>query len=143
MSISTQSFFSPHFKIHKETYTFWMLKQGYKHRMNFVIVPYSVSVVELLKIAYSRGFISGFQLSNNAIKIFLKWTLEGEAGIQNLQAYSKPSASHRLHYTTFVNMHIRSCAITPIWIFKTKQGYIDHFNIYKNKIGGDLIAIFN
>jgi len=120
-----------------------MLKQGYLHRMNFIIVPYSASVLDILKLTYKRGFISGFQFSGNAIKIFLKWTPAGDAGLQTLQTYSKPSRPHQLHFRTFVQTHIQSCAITPIWIFKTKHGYIDHFSVYKYKVGGDLIAIFN
>ena len=143
MSLHARSFFSPHFKTQKESYTFWMLKQGYTHRMNFIIVPYSTAVVDILKIVYARGFISGFQLSNKAIKIFLKWTLEGDAGLQSLRTYSKPSSSHRLKYCKFLRAHIQTCAITPVWLFKTKQGYSDHFDVYKYKVGGDLIAIIN
>ncbi len=120
-----------------------MLKQGYAHRMNFVIVPYSDNVVQVLKIAYTRGFISGFTLSQAAIKVFLKWTLEGEPGLQLVQTYSKPSKPHSVTFASFLNLHIKSCSITPIWLFKTKFGYVDQFTVYKQKVGGELLAILN
>lgn len=118
-----------------------MLKQGYKHKFNFVILPYSADIVELLKINYKHGFISGFQLSSSAIKVFLKWSVEGSAGIQTIKLFAKPSTPHRLKFKAFVNAHIRSCAIAPIWLFKSKLGYTDHYALYKNKLGGSLVAI--
>lgn len=120
-----------------------MLRQGYIHRLNFVIIPYSYEVSCLLKLSYKHGLIAGFQSTHSALKVFLKWSLEGESVFQTVKTYSKPSYSHEIQYQQFIKCHLKTCSISPVWLFKTKLGYTDQYSLYKNKIGGTLMAIIN
>ena len=136
-------FFSPHFKINKTHYLFWLLKQSQKHYLNFIIVPHSSENIAILRLLHQYGYIAGFQSSGTALKIFLKWSLNGEASFQKIKTFSKPSWPHTLRYNSFLSVYIKSNAITPLWLFKTNLGYLDQYGLLKKKLGGTLLLVIS
>jgi len=118
-----------------------MLKQSQKHYWNFIIVPNDPESLAILCLLHKYGHISGFHSSGTALKIFLKWSLNGEASFQKLKTFSKPSWPHTLQYKSFLSMYLKSNAITPLWLFKTNKGYFDQYNLLKKKIGGTLLLV--
>lgn len=117
---------------------FSALKNGQMANRAFIILPKKKTCENYLKILWSEGFILGYFIENNKIKIFLKYINEKPA-INSLNLISKPS--RRIFYS-----------IKQIWkidsnqhfiIFSTNKGLKTIIECKKHRLGGEPIVLIN
>lgn len=114
------------------------IKNGQISRRAFVIHPRKKICESFLKILWTEGFIVGYSIEDNKIKIFLKY-VNGRPAINSLNLISRPG--RRIYYSLKQIWKIDSsqCFI----IVSTNQGLKNIVNCKKLKIGGEPILVIN
>lgn len=114
------------------------IKNGQISRRAFVIHPKKKICESFLKILWTEGFILGYSIENEKIKIFLKY-VNGRPAINSLNLISTPS--RRIYYSVKQIWKIDSCQY--FIILSTNKGLKSILECKKLKIGGEPILIIN
>lgn len=116
------------------------IRNAARARHDRVDIPISKLKIEIVKILKNEGFIKNFKLieekGRNYIRIFLKYTEDGEVVIQGLERISKPG---RRIYSGSVDMprFFNGLAVT---IVSTSQGVITGRKARQQKVGGEVLC---
>ena len=92
-----------------------------------------------LKILWDEGFISGYSVMNNKIKVFLKYTKTGKPTINSLKFISKPG--QRIYYSIKQIWKLDSSKL--FIIFSTNKGLKSINQCKKHNLGGEPLLIIN
>lgn len=115
------------------------IKNGLMAKREFIFQTRKKNCEPLLKILNNEGFILGYTIESNRIKIFLKYGKRHRPVIDSIKTLSKPG--RQVHYS-----------IKKIWkinsnkyfiIFSTNQGLKSIVECKKLKIGGEPIVIIS
>lgn len=108
------------------------IKKGQLSRRNFVYNEKKKICESFLRILWNEGFILGYVLYPNKIKIFLKYK-NGSPAISSIKSISKPS--RRIYYSIKQIWKIDSTK--SFIVFSTSKGLQSISNCKKLKIGGE------
>lgn len=117
---------------------FAALKNGQLAKRAFIFFPRHKNCENYLKILWTEGFILGYAIENNRIKILLKYVNEKPV-INSLNLISKPS--RRIFYSIKQIWKINSSQ--HFIIFSTNKGLKTIIECKKQKIGGEPIILIN
>lgn len=94
-------------------------------------------IIEILTILYEEGIIESFKndfnIQNNKILIYLKYSPDNKGFLDSLKIISKPSKSVYLNYNSICNFSVKK----RLFIISTTLGLKNSFFCKKNKIGGN------
>jgi small subunit ribosomal protein S8 len=110
------------------------LKNGYNAKLLSVNVNYSKKVLNILNVFYKEGFIRGYQINGNIIKIFLKYSETNYAMVQEIKQISKPGSRKYISLKELYSLQ----NTFGVYILSTSKGFISHLEALKNKVGGEL-----
>ena len=114
------------------------IKNGQIVRRDFVFQTKQKICESFLQILWDEGFILGYKIETNKIKIFLKY-INGEPAIKNIKLISKPS--RRIYYSIKQIWKIDSSK--SFIIISTNQGLKSLTECKKLKIGGEPFVVIN
>lgn len=114
------------------------IKNGQLSKRSFVICQKKKICEALLKILWSEGFILGYSIENQKLKIFLKY-VNSTPAINTLSLISTPSK--KIYYSVKQIWKIKSA--NHFIIFSTNQGLKSINDCKKLKIGGEPILALN
>lgn len=105
-----------------------------------VDIPISKLKVEIVKILKNEGFIKNFKLleeqGKNIIRIFLKYSENGDSVIQGLERVSKPG--RRIYKnSTEIPRNFNGLAVT---IITTSKGVITGKKARQQNVGGEVLC---
>jgi len=105
---------------------------GIKRKKLVVKVPLNYIILNILWCLYKNGYISGYNLNNNQIKIFLKY-YQGQSILIIMKQISKISC--RIYFES--NRIFNEKKLNNNYILTTSKGII--LTEKKNKIGGEVL----
>jgi len=108
------------------------IKKGQVSKLNFVCVGRKKSCESFLQILWDEGFILGYTISSNYLKIFLKYKT-GKPVITSIKTVSKPN--RRIYYSIKQIWKIDSTK--SFIIFSTNKGFQSLNTCKKLGIGGE------
>ena len=114
------------------------IQNGQLAKKSFVIQNKKKICEVFLNIMWNEGFISGYKVSENQLKIFLKYT-NGKPVINSFKSISKPG--RRIYYSVKLLWKINSSK--TFIILSTNQGLKSIIECKKLKIGGEPFVIIN
>jgi small subunit ribosomal protein S8 len=112
------------------------IKNGQMIKRAFVLQPRKKICENVLKVLWAEGFILGYAIENDNLKIFLKY-IDGQPVIDSLVAISKPG--RRIYYS-----------IKQLWkldsnkyflIISTNKGLKTLVDCKRLKIGGEPVLV--
>ena len=116
------------------------IKNGHLSKKSFVLQKRKNICEKVLNVLWDEGFILGYSIiDEKSIKIYLKYTNDGQPVINSIKSISKPG--HKLYYSA-----------KQIWkidtnknfkIFSTNKGIKSIIECKKNKIGGEPLILIN
>ena len=117
---------------------FATIKNGQLSKRSFVICQKKKICESFLKVLWSEGFILGYSVENDKLKIFLKY-VNSNPTINTLNFISKPGK--KVYYSIKQIWKIKSNE--QFIIFSTNKGLKSITDCKKLKIGGEPILILN
>ena len=114
------------------------IKNGQISKRAFVIQPKKKICESFLKILWTEGFILGYSIENEKIKIFLKY-VNGRPAINSLNLISRPS--RKVYYSVKQIWKIDSQK--SFVIFSTSQGFKTIKDCKKLRLGGEPYITIN
>ncbi len=112
------------------------INNGYILKNVEVFVSKSNIILVFLKILKKNGFILGYTIINNSIKIFLKKGLKGF--VYNIKLFFKKGISYTFSYSQLLLLKKKMRSPTFL-LFATTEGFLSFEEILRKKIGGKLI----
>jgi small subunit ribosomal protein S8 len=117
---------------------FAALKNGQMANRAFIFFPKQKKCEDYLKILWNEGFILGYLIENDKIKILLKY-IDEKPVINSLNLISKPS--RRIYYSIKQIWKINSSQ--HFIIFSTSKGLKTIIDCKKQKLGGEPVILIN
>lgn len=115
------------------------IRNGHRSGMDKVEMPFSKMKGEITRVLKKEGFITDYVVEGGVkktLRIYLKYTLKGEAVIRGIQRESKPGLRRYV-----------ACGKAPkvlggmgIAILSTSKGIMTSKDAYKEKVGGELLC---
>lgn len=107
---------------------------GIKKKKLLVKVPINSLTLNILWCLYKNGYISGYNIDQNKINIFLKY-YKGQSILIIIKQISKISCKIYYKYNKIFNEK----KIKNNYFITTSKGIILTENIEKNKLGGEIL----
>jgi len=107
------------------------IKNGQMARKKYILQKYKKICKNFLNILWDEGFILGYKIHDNMLKIFLKYT-NTKPVISSIKLISKPG--HKLYYR--LNQLWKINDMNGLIIVSTNKGLMSLKNCKKHKIGG-------
>ena len=108
------------------------IKKGQLAKRNFVYIKRKKICESFLRLMWDEGFILGYSINSNKLKIFLKYKI-GKPVIHSIKTISKPS--RRIYYSAKQIWKIDSTK--SFIILSTNQGLQSINSCKKLRIGGE------
>jgi len=118
------------------------IKNGYRLKLNEVLVLNSKMVVKVLDILLLEGFIRGYSFNvkdSNKIKVLLKYSVSGKKAIRDIKGVS--GSGRRIYVSVDVLWSFYSEANTVCLVLSTSKGIINLKTALKYNIGGELLCM--
>ena len=107
------------------------IKNGQMARKKFIIHRYKKICRNFLNILWDEGFILGYKIDHNILKIFLKYN-NSKPVINTIKLISKPG--HKIYYR--LNQLWKMDDMKGLIIISTNKGLMSLKNCKKYKLGG-------
>lgn len=119
--------------------TFIRIKNGYKLQFDSVYIDNSSrKIIHLLDLLYLEGFIRGYNLKKDKIKILLKYSLDGKIAMKKIVLISKPG---RKIFISAKNLWLlNSIKGSGCFFLTTSKGFMSLRKALKKSIGGELVC---
>ncbi len=118
---------------------FISIKNAQMAKKGIIFISEKKICESFLKILWDEGFISGYSVMNNKIKVFLKYTKTGKPTINSLKFISKPG--QRIYYSIKQIWKLDSSKL--FIIFSTNKGLKSINQCKKHNLGGEPLLIIN
>ena len=118
---------------------FISIKNAQMAKKGIIFISEKKICESFLKILWDEGFISGYSVMNNKIKVFLKYTKTGQPTINSLKFISKPG--QRIYYSIKQIWKLDSSKL--FIIFSTNKGLKSINQCKKHNLGGEPLLIIN
>lgn len=120
------------------------IRVGYISNLKFVIVKKTALNIKVLKVIYNLGFIFGFSVLKNNIKIFLKYknrrpVLHSLVYLKKL--HNKEYIKVKNFHNSLFNQHLNY--FSNYIICHSSKGVLTDFELLLYRIGGQPICIIN
>ena len=117
---------------------FAAIKNGSLSKRSFILCRKKKTCADFLKILWSEGYILGYSVENDKLKIYLKY-VNNVPAIKSLNTISKPGRRIYLKVKQIWKIDSNKNFI----IFSTSKGFKTIVDCKKLKIGGEPILIIN
>ncbi len=115
------------------------IKNAQKVNKTLCILPKSKIVLGTLNILYNEGFINGYALNNKNITVFLKYKLNAEPAIQQINILTKPGVPKYISVRKLQFLK-RNNKNLGILILSTSQGILSQKEALLSNNGGHLLC---
>jgi small subunit ribosomal protein S8 len=110
------------------------LKNGYKAKLLSVNINFSRKIINILTVLYKEGFIRGYKIDKNIIKVFLKYSETANPIMQEMYQISKPGSRKYISLKELYNFK----NTFGVYILSTSKGFLSHTEAINNNVGGEL-----